>query len=86
MTDSLLEFPCRFPIKAIGVDHPDFQPAVVRIISSHSGDLAQESISLSPSSNGRYLSVSVTITATSQQQLDAIYRELTAMEHVRFVL
>ena len=86
MTDSLLEFPCRFPIKTIGVDHADFQPAVIRILCSHDSGLSGEHITRKPSSNGRYVSISAVITATSQAQLDSIYRELTAVEHVRFVL
>ncbi len=86
MEDSLLEFPCQFPIKAIGLDHGDFQSTVTRIISAHAGELPEDAITVNPSSNGKYLSVSVVITAKSQTQLDAIYQELTALESVRFVL
>lgn len=86
MEDSLLEFPCQFPIKTIGLDHAGFQSAVTRIISAHAGELSADAITTSPSSNGKYLSISVVITAKNQDQLDAIYQELTAMESVRFVL
>ena len=86
MTDKLLEFPCSFPIKIMGLDEPEFRDLAVRLVAQYVGDIADDAVRTSRSSNGKYLSVTVTIEAQSQQQLDAIYRELTAHERVKVVL
>jgi len=86
MTDSLLEFPCRFPLKVIGVDHPELTTRVVRIIRAHVPGLDEGSIATRPSSSGKFLSISISFVAESQQQLDAVYRDLTAADYIRFVL
>ncbi len=83
---SALEFPCRFPVKAMGLAGDDFDLLVVGIISRHVAQLGEGAVSTRPSSNGKYVSVTVTVQAESQQQLDAIYRELTAHERVLMAL
>ena len=75
--DSLFEFPCDFPIKAIGRDHGDFRALVISLIERHAGPLDQTAITTRPGSKGNYLAVTVTITATSRAQLDAIYTDLS---------
>jgi hypothetical protein len=72
------DFPCRFPIKAMGRDDGDFEATVVAIVRRHTPDLGEGAVTTQPSRGGRYLSVTVTITATSRAQLDAIYADLTA--------
>ncbi len=88
MTDreSLIEFPCRFPIKAMGRDQSEFEAHVLQIISAHVDDITAEDVSIQSSKNGTYLSVTVTVDATSQEQLDRIYRTLSASEKVLYVL
>ncbi len=86
MTDKLLEFPCSFPIKIMGLDKPEFQDLAVQLVAQHVGDVADDAVRVSRSSNGKYLSVTVTVEAQSQNQLDSIYRELTAHEQVKLVL
>jgi putative lipoic acid-binding regulatory protein len=86
MSDSLLEFPCSFPIKIMGLDEQEFRDFAVQLVTRHVGDVQDEAVSTSKSSNGKYLSVTVTIEAQSQQQLDSIYRDLTAHERVKVVL
>jgi len=83
---SALEFPCRFPIKAMGLATDDFDLLVVEIVGRHVGALGEGAVSSRPSSNGKYVSVTVMIEAQDQQQLDAIYQELTAHERVLMAL
>jgi hypothetical protein len=86
MTDSLLEFPCEFPIKMMGRDDPEFREAALEVIERHAGPVLEEAVRESFSRRGRFLSITVTITATSQQQLDDIYRELSDHEQVLVAL
>ncbi len=84
MTDkeSLIEFPCDFPIKAMGLADDDFDVLVVSLIRRHIDDLNEGAVKTKASSNGKYLSVTVTIRAENQQQLDKVYHELTGHERV----
>ena len=83
---TLLEFPCRFPIKAMGRHDGDFENIVTQIVTCHAGLWPGEVVSSAPSKAGNYLSVTVVVEATSQQQLDAIYQELTDCEQVLMAL
>lgn len=84
--DSAIDFPCQFPIKAMGQACEQLQLAVVEIVRRHAPELHEDAIKTRPSANGNYLSITVTITAQSRAQLDAIYMELTACEHVLMAL
>ena len=87
MTDeSLLEFPCEFPIKMMGRDTPEFRATARALVEKHAGDVADEAVTAALIRNGRFVSVTVTITATSREQLDTIYREVTAHEDVLMAL
>ncbi len=81
-TETLLEFPCTFSIKAMGLTSPDFEMAVLEIVRRHAPDMREDCLSSRPSKNGKYTAITVTIQATSKQQLDAIYQDLTDHEHV----
>ena len=82
----LLEFPCRFPIKAVGKSGPELEGAVMEIINRYVPDLGEGAIRSQPSKGGNYTSITVTINAVSQQQLDDIYHALTAHEAVMMAL
>lgn len=84
--ESLLQFPCDFPIKVMGKNHIDLETAVVTIINEHVDDLTEGALKSRQSKNGNYLSITVTITARSQNQLDSIYRALTSHELVMMAL
>ncbi len=84
--ESLLEFPCEFPIKMMGRDNSEFHSAARSIVEKHAGPVADEAIRNAPSRNGRFVSVTVTINAESQQQLDAIYMDLSAHDDVLVAL
>ena len=83
---SLLEFPCVFPIKVMGRAASGFDLTVVEIVRRHVPDLGESAVTQRPSRAGTYVSLTVTIHATSQAQLDALYRELSAHEQVLMVL
>ncbi len=83
---TLLEFPTRFPIKIMGESHEDFAQTIVAIVIKHAPDYDAATIEMRPSSAGRYIGLTCTITATSQAQLDALYRELSAHQSVKMVL
>lgn len=76
------EFPCRFPIKAMGRTGEEFDTLVVEIVRRHAPDLNEGAITLRESRGGKWISVTLVIEATSKAQLDAIYRELSAHEKV----
>ena len=84
--ETLFEFPCEFPIKAMGKACDEFEQAVLEIVTRHAPDLTENAITQRPSGKGNYLAITVTITATSKAQLDAIYMDLTACEHVTMSL
>lgn len=83
---TLLSFPCEFPIKIVGKASSELEASVMRIMKQHVPDLSEGAVKEHYSKEGKYLSMTVTITATSQAQLDTIYRELTADSHVMVVL
>lgn len=80
--DSPLEFPCHFPIKVMGVTTGEFKITVIEIVKKHIPELADEHINERPSSNNKFISLTLTVHVTSRVQLDNIYRELHACEHV----
>jgi len=84
--ETLLEFPCRFPIKAMGVDEDEFVAHVLNLVSQHCPDIDEEDIKTRPSSGGKYISVTVTVNAASQLQLDAVYYALTDSDRVLMAL
>ena len=85
-TESLIEFPCEFPIKAMGRADDDFDALVVSIIRRHSPEFTDATVRKRLSRGGKYVSVTVTIQAQSQEQLDKLYMELSANEQVLMAL
>jgi putative lipoic acid-binding regulatory protein len=85
-TPSLLEFPCDFPVKVMGAAVEGFAQTMADVVCRHAPDFDPASIEMRPSKAGNYLSVTCTIRAVSQAQLDALYRELSAHPLVKVVL
>ena len=83
---TLLKFPCDFPIKAMGKSEDDFDALVVEIIRKHCPDLLEGAVKSRLSKAGNYVSVTVTIQARSRNQLDDIYMDLTSNEKVLMAL
>ncbi len=84
--ETLLEFPCQFPIKAMGKNSPDFDSIVVGIVRQHVTDISEGAVKTKPSKEGKYVSVTVTIEAISKNQLNAIYQSLTDCPDVLMAL
>ena len=73
---SLLEFPCDFPLKIIGLQQPGYAQSVLAIVQKHAPDYDGANMEMRPSSKGKYLSLTCTIRATSRMQLDGLYQAL----------
>jgi len=85
-TDSLIEYPSRFPIKVMGLKTEGFVHAITEVAHRFDPDFDATTIELRESSGGKYLGVTVTITATSREQLDGLYRALSGHPLVKMVL
>lgn len=81
-----LTFPCDFPIKIMGLANDEFEILVLQIIRNHTPDLGESAIKIRHSKEGTYMSITAIIPAKSQNQLDAIYRDLSAQKQVLMVL
>lgn len=84
--EDILEFPCDFPIKAMGLSRPGFRELVVEIVGNHVAFVSEHAVKSASSATGKYTSVTVLITASSRVQLDRIYQELTDCEDVIMAL
>lgn len=84
--DSLIEYPCDFPIKIMGRAVEGFAQQMVEIVLRHAPDFAAETVEMRASSGGAYLGVTCTIRATSREQLDQLYRALSEHPAVKVVL
>lgn len=84
--ESLIEYPCDFPIKVMGSAHPAFQDTIIEVIRTFDGGFDATTIEVRPSSSGNYLGLTVTVRATSRAHLDDIYRALTGHPMVKIVL
>ena len=83
---TLLEFPCDFPPKIMGQNAADFAQSITEVVRQHAPDFDPARIEMRPSSSGNYMGLTCTINATSQTQLDDLYRALTAHPMVKVVL
>jgi hypothetical protein len=84
--ESLIEYPSRFPIKVMGVKQDGFVHAVTTIAREYDPTFDASTIELRDSSSGNYLGITITVTATSREQLDNLYRALTSHPMVKVVL
>ena len=83
---SLIRYPCRFPIKVMGTHTEGFVQAMTSIAEQFDPSYDAATVELRTSSSGHYLGVTLTVTAPSREQLDALYRALTAHPLVKVVL
>jgi putative lipoic acid-binding regulatory protein len=83
---SLIEYPSQFPVKVMGAHVDGFVEAIVSVAQQFDPAFDAASIERRPSSGGKYLGVTITVTATSREQLDELYRTLTTHPMVKVVL
>jgi putative lipoic acid-binding regulatory protein len=84
--DSLIEYPCDFPIKIMGAMQDAFAQTMVDVVSSYDAEFHVGKLEMRPSTKGNYLSLTVTVRATSREQLDNLYRALSSHPMVKMVL
>ncbi|MFA7292351.1 MAG: DUF493 domain-containing protein [Rhodocyclaceae bacterium] len=84
--ETLLEFPCDFPIKIMGLANAALAQAVLEVVLRHDPGFDGATMEMRASSGGKYVSLTCTVQATSKPQLDALYTELTAHPLVKVVL
>jgi putative lipoic acid-binding regulatory protein len=81
-----IEFPCRYPIKVMGLDENNFREAIIDIIRQYEPDLSDEDINFRPSRHGKYLAVNVIINAQGVEQIEKLFNDLKASGRVAMVL
>lgn len=88
MTDqeTLIEFPCDFPIKIMGAATEEFQARIREIVRRHAPETSDQAFREVESRTGKYVSITATIKAESREQLDNLYRDITACELVKWAL
>lgn len=84
--DSLIEYPSQFPIKVMGVHTDDLVHSITQVAKQFDPFFDAATVELRPSSGGKYLGVTIIVTATSREQLDDLYRALTSHPMVKVVL
>lgn len=84
--ESLLKFPCDFPIKIMGQRQDGFAQAVLEVVLRHAPDFDAAGMEMRPSAKGNYMSLTCIFRAVSREQLDALYRELSGHPLVKVVL
>jgi putative lipoic acid-binding regulatory protein len=86
MAESLLECPCSFPIKIMGRTEDGFAQLVRDIVLRHVPDFDSSTMEMRASREGKYLSLTCVVNASSREQLDELYRELSGHPQVVMVL
>ena len=81
-----IEFPCEYPIKILGRQSIDFRDVVLEVMVKHAGDIPDHHVSERPSGKGNFVAITVIITATGKEQLEAIFEDLKATGQVQMVL
>jgi uncharacterized protein len=83
---SLIEYPCAFPIKVMGAHVDGFEPAMVSVALQFDPAFDASQVERRPSKAGNYLGLTLTVNATSREQLDELYRTLSTHPLVKYVL
>ena len=86
LTDSLIEYPCDFPLKIFGKQQSGFAQAVLEVVTKHDPGFLASSMEMRASKTAKYVSLTCTIRATSRVQLDAVYQDLCDHPMVTMVL
>ena len=83
---SLIEYPCDFPIKVMGIMQESFAQTIVEVVVLHDPTFHAGKMEMRPSSKGNYLALTITIRALHREQLDNPYRALSSHPMVKMVL
>ena len=85
-TESLIEYPSDFPIKVMGAMQDGFAEVIVELVTQYDPTFHAGKMEMRPSAKGTYLGLTVTVRATSREQLDDLYRALSSHPMVKVVL
>ena len=80
------QFPCRFPIKAMGLATADIRTLLLQVLKANNATPHPDDLVWRVSNKGKYISITATIHATSKDQLEAIYAQLRQDERIRYLL
>lgn len=81
-----IEFPCDYPIKVLGRSSDAFATIVLAVFERHAPGFDAQAVVARASRNGTFTSLTITITATGPQQLEALHQDLLATGHVTMVI
>ena len=81
-----IEFPCDYPIKVLGRSSEALESTVYEVVERHAPGFDQQTITVNASSKGTFTSLTITITATGPDQLEALHQDLLATGHVKMVI
>ena len=81
-----IEFPCDYPIKVLGVSSGSFEGVILEVFERHAPGFDQQTVAAKASRNGTFTSLTITITATGPEQLEALHQDLLATGHVKMVI
>lgn len=81
-----IEFPCAYPIKVMGRSCDSFETIILDVCERHAPGIDQQTVIAKISSKGTFTSLTITITATGPEQLEALHQDLLATGHVTMVL
>ena len=84
--ESLIVYPSDFPIKIMGTMQDAFAQTMLELVTLHDPDFDASKMTMRPSTKGTYLALTVTVRATSREQLDNLYRALSSHPMVKVVL
>ena len=84
--DSLIEYPCDFPIKVMGKNHPELAQQLTEIVQQFDPGFDPVTVEMRASKRGDYIGLTFTVRATSREQLDDLYRALHGHTLVSVVL
>jgi putative lipoic acid-binding regulatory protein len=85
-SESLIEYPSDFPIKVMGPTHVDFAPTIIEVVLGFDPTFHEGRLEARPSAKGNFTGLTVTVRATSREQLDALYTALSAHPMVKIVM
>lgn len=86
MSNTKLTFPCEFPIKVMGPNTQEFEMKIIALVRKYVPDLGEGSVFTRLSKDKNYQSITITVHATSQKQLDDIYQEISSDKDVLMAL
>jgi putative lipoic acid-binding regulatory protein len=81
-----IEFPCDYPIKVLGVSSGSFEEVILEVFERHAPGFDQQTVAAKASRNGTFTSITITITATGPEQLEALHQDLLATGRVKMVI